>query len=56
MAGLVVIAERLEHFGLLEVETERAHGHFELVVVQRAVLVRVEELERLFDLLLLLVG
>ena len=56
MARLVVVPERLEHLGLFEVEAEGAHGDFELVVVQRAVLVRVEELEGFFDLLLLFVG
>ena len=39
---LVVIAERLEHLGFLEVKPERRHGHFEPVVVHGAVRVRVE--------------
>ena len=56
MACLVVVAEGFEHLGLLEVKTERAHGDFQLVIVDRAVLVRVEKLKRLFDLLLLLFG
>ena len=41
MAHLVVVPERLEHLRLLQIEPQRAHGHFELVVVHRAVLVRV---------------
>ena len=55
-ARLVVIAEDLEDLGLLEVEAEGTHCHFELVVVDAAILVCVEEFKRLFDLLLLLIG
>jgi hypothetical protein len=53
--ALVVVAEQLQDLRLLEVEAERAHGDLELVIVDGAVLVRIKELERLLDLLLLLV-
>lgn len=54
-ARLVVIAEDLEDLGLLKVEAEGAHCDFELVVIDAAILVCVEEFKRLFDLLLLFV-
>lgn len=54
--GLVVVTKNLEHLRLLHVKAKRTHGDLELVVVDAAVLVGVEELERLLDLLLLLVG
>ena len=56
MSSLVVVAQNLQHLRLLHVEPERAHGDFELVVVDAAILVGVEELEGLFDLLFLLLG
>ena len=52
----VVVPHDAEHLLLLDIEAEGAHGHFELVVVDRARLVRVEQLEGFLDLLLLLVG
>ena len=58
MAGLgrgPVVAERLKHLSLLEVKAEHVHGNFELVVVDRADLVCVGELEGHLGLLLLLV-
>ena len=51
-----MIAEDLEDLGLLEVEAEGTHRDLELVVIDTAVFVCVEELKRLFDLLFLLVG
>ena len=50
-----MVSQKFQYFRFLEVESKGTHGDFELVVVDTAVLVGVEQLERLLDLLLLLV-
>ena len=55
MAYLVMIAEHLEHLSFLEIGPKPTHGHFELVVVHSTVLVHLEQLEHLFEPLLLLI-
>ena len=52
----VVVAHDSEDLLLLDIESEGAHSDLELVVVDSAGLVGVEELESLLDLLLLLIS
>ena len=54
-AFAVELPHQVEHLLLLDVEAEGTHAHLQLVVVDGAGLVSVEELEGFLDLLLLLV-
>mmetsp|Transcript_35343 Transcript_35343/g.87834 ORF Transcript_35343/g.87834 Transcript_35343/m.87834 type:complete len:225 (+) Transcript_35343:1552-2226(+) len=49
-ARLVILLHELQHVSLLDLKTQRTHRYFELVVVDFAALVRVEQIKRLLDL------
>ena len=53
---LVMIPNDLQYLRLLQVKSQCSHRNLELMIVDATVLVRVEELEGLLDLLLLLIG
>lgn len=55
MSRCIVVPKELQHLRFLHIESQRAHGDFELVVIHRPILIRVEELKSFFDLLLLFV-
>lgn len=50
----IVIPDQLQDLGLLQLKPERSHGHLELVVIDRSIMILIEQLESLLDLLLLL--
>lgn len=54
VARLIVVSQQLQDFSLFQVKSQRAHGDFEFMVVNRAVLVCVEEFEGFFNFLFLL--
>ena len=55
-AVAVVVTHEVEHLLLADVEAQRPHGDLELVVVNGAGLVGIEQVERLLDLLALLLA
>ena len=55
MIRLIMVSEYLQNLGFLEVKAQSSHSNLELVIIDTPILVRIEQLESLLDLLLLLV-